>query len=108
MKGDRFFEVGNVCRIREWEDMLLEFGGDESQIDCEFTFVEGMRELCGKIFTVASISLGFDDAPHYHSTEGLEQGWSISGDMLELISPLSSPESDFEAGDIGILLSWMG
>ena len=79
----REFNIGDRCRIRQWDDMEQEFGViDESgTIDIEFGFTKGMKRLCGKEFTVESVK-----KRRFHSVEEVEEGrWSISADMLELI-----------------------
>lgn len=47
------FAVGDVVRIREWEDMRSEFGLDsDGDIRCTRVFVTGMSESCGELCTV--------------------------------------------------------
>lgn len=79
------YKIGDELRIREWEDMVAEFGLDEfGSIDCKYSFPEDMKYLCGMDFTISEISpLQGDD--EYSSEEGIEMeyGWSISSDMLE-------------------------
>lgn len=91
----RVFYPGDVCRIREWDDMAEEFGEDEelNEILCEFTFTDAMRYLCGKTFTVKRVSGG-----QYFSEEHIETGYlrtySISADMLELVGDAAIGEKD--------------
>ena len=62
---ERNFKVGDKVRIRSWEDMESEFGLDEQgNIDCRYLFTREMQYLCGKDFTISSISEN-----HYYSEE---------------------------------------
>ena len=84
--AERVFQVGDVCRIRQWDDMAAEFGGGRGgdSICCKFSFPEKMRYLCGQRFTVRDRTMGA-----YRSEEGVEDTrpgagvWVISADMLE-------------------------
>lgn len=47
------FAVGDVVRVREWEDMKSEFGLDhDGDIRCTQVFVTCMSESCGELCTV--------------------------------------------------------
>lgn len=71
------FNVGDKLKIREWDDMVSEFGTDKDG-DIRNGFVQRMRYLCGKTFTVSAIN---GDA--YHAEEvGYSRYW-ISASMLE-------------------------
>lgn len=73
------FHVGDVVRIRDWDDMVAEFGIDrDGDIPCRAHFVRGMRRLCGNVFTITDIS-GCD-------VEGLTKTLlRITTDMIELV-----------------------
>ena len=81
--------IGDVLRIREWDDMVEEFGyefGDGDDIDCDKVFTSKMAYLCGQKFTVRGIS----DHDGFLSEEDVELSvdsplgtWVISADMLE-------------------------
>lgn len=81
--------IGDVLRIREWDDMVEEFGyefDDGDDIDCDKVFTSRMRYLCGQKFTVKEIS----DYDGFLSEEDVEVSvnsplgrWVISADMLE-------------------------
>lgn len=79
------FNVGDRVRIRQWDDMLLEFGLDrDGDIDCEQCFTWVMRDegLCGRTATIIDIDsnggvdLDFDD-------ESGDIEWQYSTAMLE-------------------------
>lgn len=91
--------IGDVLRIRSWEDMITEFEVDEDEeiLYDGVWFLTDMRGLCGRIFTVSNIEgddeMGYD----YQSVQGVEQidkdaTWSIRAWMLE---PYEDDE-DFE------------
>lgn len=71
--------IGDVLQVREWDDMLKEFGlyGRDS-INAEFVFTPEMKYLCGQIFTVQDINDG-----KVISVERCEGGWNVSADMLK-------------------------
>lgn len=88
-------EVGDLVRIREWDDMAAEFDFDDDEnIDCNATFIKEMKSLCGVQFVVANID-----------SNGIIQGcntvYTISVDMVEPVLTIdedmeveSSPEID--------------
>lgn len=83
---DEDIHVGDVVRIRSFEDMKSEFGVDQHghiHGDYNVWFGDGMKALCGSVFTVTEYRNG-----EYRSVEGIEDcddgsNWSISAWMLE-------------------------
>lgn len=84
---DENIHIGDVLRIRQWDDMADEFGVDSyGDIPCSSVFTKHMKSLCGKQFTVFSVNkeLGI-----YCSDERVEWDgryhvmWKITADMLE-------------------------
>lgn len=76
------YNVGDVLQIRQWDDMVEEFGLDiNGDIETPSSFTTGMKYLCGKKFTVAHI-LSFDDGT-YISEEDIFDQWNIDEEMLE-------------------------
>lgn len=84
----RDIHVGDVLRIRRWEDMEAEFGlDDDGEINCPFKFTKNMLPMCGQKFTVMKRDL----RERFFSEEGVEKVnlsqwrdyWNISADMLE-------------------------
>ena len=49
------FQVGQRVRIRQWDDMVREFGGNDYGIPCKAAFMPEMRYLCGQEFTIEKI-----------------------------------------------------
>lgn len=83
---DSEIHIGDVLRIRSFEDMKSEFGVDQ---DGDIYgghgawFVDEMEALCGNVLTVSEFSDG-----EYRSIEGVEDcddgtHWSICAWMLE-------------------------
>ena len=78
-------QVGDLVRIRSWDDMASEFGIDEDgNIPCRFSFVEYMKNLCGIEFEIT----GIDGGRYGGCPEG---NASISIDMIE---PVQDEEID--------------
>lgn len=51
------FHVGDVVRIRQWDDMKAEYGLDRSgDIRCPGWFLKAMRQYCGYEATITSMS----------------------------------------------------
>lgn len=91
------FKVGDVCQIREWDDMKREFGTvGESFLCVDEGFPTSMRGLCGSKFVVASARQGGSrhGSGIYTSANGVGAGWSISGDMLKYYGEIESPEDE--------------
>lgn len=50
------FQVGDVVRVRSWDDMKDEFGLDaDGNINCRFCFTSAMRKMCGKLYHVSKV-----------------------------------------------------
>ena len=105
--------IGDTLRIRDWDDMLAEYGSDIFGILVRHSFSECMRYLCGKIITVKSIDRTKD---RISSKEGYELGscienpsmieWAISAEMLEpCLQVLPEPEEDYTTIDLSEFLS---
>lgn len=76
------YNVGDVLQIRQWDDMVAEFGFNEhGSIAVPHSFTQDMRGLCGQRFTVAGL-YDFNDKI-YKAEEDIFQGWSIGEEMLE-------------------------
>ena len=88
---DSDIEVGDVLRIRQWDDMASEYtavGNDiyiynynhSRIID---TFVSSMCSLCGTVFTVLRKEEHYNGSMRYESVEGFHNKWAITAEMLE-------------------------
>lgn len=65
------FQVGDIVRVRQWDDMKEEFGGDvgDYEINMPHLFVKGMRRCCGKEFRLLRIDHPFLCEKNGHSCE---------------------------------------
>lgn len=71
------YKVGDKVRVREWDDMVKEFGIDKSgDINCRVAFIQEMKGLCGKIVTISNVKEG-----SYKIKEDKEF-WRWTDDML--------------------------
>lgn len=73
------FKVGDRVRIREWQDMVNEYGTTTYGFIVNCGFTEHMKYLCGKEYTISRINnknVALND---------FDEDWSISTDMLEKI-----------------------
>lgn len=106
----RHFNVGDRCRIRQWDDMAAEFGLRYGAILCNGTFEKNMRYLCGEPFTIKTINyipdLGYEWVT---SVEGAEKTalwprgyWAITFDMLE---PYENESENLECATYDDLVS---
>lgn len=77
--------IGDVLRIRDWDDMAAEFNITEDRwIPTRFVFLPSMKHFCGKVITVKSIG-----GERIYPSESL--GCILSADMLE---PVFAYEED--------------
>lgn len=79
------FNVGDIVRVREWDDMAREYGVDiDGDINTPVYFVKGMKPLCGdrakitRIYAGGCIELYFLD-----SCSGKETDFCYHESMLE-------------------------
>lgn len=75
------FKVGDRVRIRQWDDMVREFGvGSGGHIPCASMFSVDMKYLCGSLSTITCLD-GFKGVRlHFDRGDVL---WSFSTDMIE-------------------------
>lgn len=97
------FHIGDVVRIREWDDMVEEFDTETDDdgneyIACTFSFVSEMRKYCGQEYTIESI-MG-QEVFFVNHEELLQRDdiggwtWNISVDMIEPYQPPAAVEFD--------------
>ena len=79
------FKVGDKVKIRQWDDMVMEFGlGSFGHINCKYGFTNGMKPLCGEIATISEIyGEGCDKVRLNFNTKSKDTVWSYSIDMIE-------------------------
>ena len=80
------FKVGELVRIRQWDDMEKEFGLDaDGDINCRVQFVQSMKYLCGKY---AEITKNHDDGRvilRFFNCEKENACWAFHTDMIEKV-----------------------
>lgn len=85
VKEEPKFKVGELVRIRQWDDMAKEFGTTGSgSVACNYCFTEGMKHLCGKYAEIVSL----DDSRvklKFFNCGGLDTSWGYSTDMIEKV-----------------------
>ena len=79
------FKVGELVRIRQWDDMVKEFGTkDTGSVNCKCYFTITMKPLCGKYAEIKNILI--DDIVHLRFFNCEEETcWSYSTDMIEKV-----------------------
>ena len=109
--NDKDIHIGDVLRVRQWEDMVNEYGTicDKDsycyaiKVNKSVKFLKKMKHLCGQIFTVSKYyDLDFNDNNRFYlSKEKVEIEntrafgvWLICAEMLEPFA-----EDDFEVAD---------
>lgn len=85
VKEEPKFKIGELVRIRQWDDMEKEFGVDsEGYIDSCVSFVPPMQPLCGKYAEIVSLN-GYRVRLKFFNCGGLNTGWNYSTDMIEKV-----------------------
>lgn len=83
------FQVGDIVRIREWDDMEDEFGVDSyGSIRCNGNFIADMRYLCGlesKIVSMDNVRIFSSGRYGYVVHLEREERFMITNEMLELV-----------------------
>lgn len=81
---DEEIHIGDIVRIREWDDMANEFNIDNDgdiRIAKDLYFTKLMKRLCGKVLTVSSMFREEDRKAGFLFSEKI--GWFICSEMLE-------------------------
>lgn len=79
----REFHIGDVVRIRDWDDMEAEFGLNRyGNIDCRFTFTHKMSAYCGEVYTIERIR---GEHVYFEERHSLSSDFNVAFDMIELV-----------------------
>lgn len=70
------YKVGDLVRIKTWEQMVSEFGVKDRYIPCKCTFTDDMKYLCGTVHEISRVS------PRDFYELVNESRWNISDDMI--------------------------
>lgn len=81
-------QIGELVKIRDWDDMVDEFGISGGDIPCEDSFVADMRQFCGLEFTITNI--------FHHDVEGHGTNFNVSFDMIEPVENCEEVELEDE------------
>lgn len=81
------FKVGELVRIRQWDDMEKEFGTNEcGSVACCCYFNTNMKPLCGKYAEIVCLAEnGVEVKLKFFNCGGLNTGWAYSTDMIEKV-----------------------
>ena len=80
------FKVGELVRIRQWDDMEKEFGLTMlGSISCRCCFADGMKPLCGKYAEIKDILLDGIVHLRFFNCDDSVENWNYSTDMIEKV-----------------------
>ena len=81
------FKVGELVRIRQWDDMVKEFGVDDvgDIILCKTGFIKKMYPLCGLYAEIVSLDKYGRVGLKFFNCEGSYTGYTYSTDMIEKV-----------------------
>ena len=80
------FKVGELVRIRQWDDMVKEFGTDSfGSVACRYFFTKSMKPLCGKYAEIKDLRVDGIVFLRFFNCDGLSTCWSYSTDMIEKV-----------------------
>ena len=87
VKEEPKFKVGELVRIRQWDDMEKEIGVDaDGDINSFVQFVTSMKPLCGKYAEIIGLAEnGVEVKLKFFNCGGLETSWGYSTDMIEKV-----------------------
>lgn len=84
VKEEPKFKVGELVRIRQWDDMAEELGTDGTYIPCLANFVKEMKPLCGKYAEIVRLNGNLVELKFFNCG-GLITCWTYSTDMIEKV-----------------------
>ena len=99
-------QVGDIVRIRQWDDMLAEYGKNSFGINCACNFTLEMLQYCGSEFTITEIkSFSLGTAKRVFGLEGCS--YVISTDMIEPVLNVFDRETwEIHTGDVVRVREW--
>lgn len=104
---DEEIHVGDVLRIRDWNDMACEFSGSDREhipmLPKRTSFVRSMQRYCGEVYTVSAINKEYGMTVYkFKETSGINN-WLVCSEMLE---PVEDEVVDVATdNEIALLLS---
>lgn len=93
------YNVGDQVTIRQWDDMIAEFGLNKvGSIAVPESFTKEMERYCGQTFTIcAGIGEGNQDFPVYLLSDN---GYNYTAPMFEQSKLQSVPPSSLSFDDL--------
>lgn len=86
VKEEPKFKVGELVRIRQWDDMEKEFGLTMlGSISCRCCFADGMKPLCGKYAEIEDLLLDGIVHLRFFNCDDSVENWNYSTDMIEKV-----------------------
>ena len=86
VKEEPKFKVGELVRIRQWDDMEKEFGLTMlGSIRCRCCFADGMKPLCGKYAEIKDLLLDGIVHLRFFNCDDSVENWNYSIDMIEKV-----------------------
>ena len=80
------FKVGELVRIRQWDDMVKEFGTRATgSVNCKCQFTTEMKPLCGKYAEIKDLRVDGIVQLHFFNCKKEDKCWSYSTDMIEKV-----------------------
>lgn len=80
------FKVGELVRIRQWDDMVKEFGTRATgSVNCKCCFTDSMKPLCGKYAEIKDLLLDGIVHLRFFNCDDSVENWNYSIDMLEKV-----------------------
>lgn len=85
VKEEPKFRIGELVRIRQWDDMVKEFGTRATgSVNCKCHFTVDMKPLCGKYAEIKDLRVDDIVFLHFFNCEKEEKYW-YSTDMIEKV-----------------------
>ena len=86
VKEEPTFKVGELVRIRQWDDMVKEFGTRSTgSVNCRCLFTKGMKHLCGKYAEIKDLRVDGIVFLHFFNCDDSVENWNYSTDMIEKV-----------------------
>lgn len=80
------FKVGELVRIRQWDDMVKEFGTRPTgSVNCKCCFTDGMKPLCGKYAEIKDLRVDGIVFLRFFNCDDSVENWNYSIDMIEKV-----------------------
>lgn len=86
VKEEPKFKIGELVRIRQWDDMVKEFGTRATgSVNCKCHFTVDMKYLCGKYAEIKDLRVDGIVFLRFFNCDGSVENWNYSTDMIEKV-----------------------